>query len=285
MVAGLLDSGWITQAEGWSALAALLLLEIVLGVDNVVFISILANKLPADQQPRARRTGLLLAGGMRVLFLLGIGVILGLKKTLFEVAGVEFSGKSLVLLLGGLAGDAANKVKGAGAHSRSSGTFLTCVPFQAVTDTNVLAATTMDQLVAKSFGRETELRSIELGLESADVLGACDGASCALTNTIAWSGPSTPLPIDNDPRSVFERLFGASGSTDPAARLARLRRNQSMLDAVTKQIARLNSALGPRDQAKFDEFLESIRDVERRLDKAKQQSSRELPVVDRKSVV
>jgi predicted tellurium resistance membrane protein TerC len=102
MVAGLLDSGWITQAEGWSALAALLLLEIVLGVDNVVFISILANKLPGEQQARARRTGLLLAGGMRVLFLLGIGVILGLKKTLFEVAGVEFSGKSLVLLLGGL---------------------------------------------------------------------------------------------------------------------------------------------------------------------------------------
>src|SRR5262249_49114353 len=87
--------------------------------------------------------------------------------------------KDRVLLIGGLAGAAANKVKGAGAHSRSSGTFLTCVPFQAITDTNVIAATTMDQLVAKQFGRETELTSIELGLESADILGGCDGSSCA----------------------------------------------------------------------------------------------------------
>jgi hypothetical protein len=188
--------------------------------------------------------------------------------------------KDRVLLVGGLAGDAANKVKGAGAHSRSSGTFLTCVPFQAITDANVIAATTMDQLVAKGFGKDTELRSIELGLESADILGACDGASCALTNTIAWSGPTTPLPIENDPRSVFERLFGLSGSTDPAARQARLRRNQSMLDVLTKQIARLNTALGPRDQAKFDEYLEGIRDVERRIQKAEQQNSRELPVVN-----
>lgn len=93
---------WIGQTEAWTALAALLLLEVVLGVDNVVFISILANKLPVEQQARARRMGLLLAGGMRVLFLLGIGVILGLKKTLFDLFGVEFSGKSLVLLAGGL---------------------------------------------------------------------------------------------------------------------------------------------------------------------------------------
>lgn len=93
---------WIGQTEAWTALVALLLLEVVLGVDNVVFISILANKLPVELQARARRTGLLLAGGMRVLFLLGVGVILGLKKPLFDLFGVEFSGKSLVLLAGGL---------------------------------------------------------------------------------------------------------------------------------------------------------------------------------------
>src|SRR6185436_11719339 len=101
-----------------------------------------------------------------------------------------------------------------------------------------------------------------------------------LTNTIAWSAPTTPLPIENDPRSVFERLFGLSGSTDPAARQARLRRNQSMLDVLTRQIARLNTALGPRDQAKFDEYLEGIRDVEQRIQKAEQQNARELPVVN-----
>jgi hypothetical protein len=188
--------------------------------------------------------------------------------------------KDRVLLVGGLAGDAANKIKGAGAHSRSSGTFLTCVPFQAITDTNVVAATTVDQLVAKAFGNRTELASLELGLESAAILGACDGASCALTNTISWSTPTTALPIDNDPRSVFERLFGLSGSTDQAARFERARRNRSMLDVLTKQIARLNTMLGPRDRAKIEEYVASIRDVERRIEKAEQHNTRELPVVD-----
>ena len=185
-----------------------------------------------------------------------------------------------VLLLGGLAGDAANKIKGAGAHSRSSGTFLTCVPFRAVTDANVIAETTMDQLVAKEYGKTTEITSLELGLESADILGACDGASCAVTNTIAWSNPKTPLPIDNDPRSVFERLFGLSGGTDPAVRQARLVRNRSMLDVLTRQIARLNAQLGASDRAKMEEYVESIRDVERRIQKAEERGTKELPVVD-----
>ena len=93
---------WLTNPEVWSALAALTLLEIVLGVDNVIFISILASKLPANQQDRARRTGLIAAGAMRVLLLLAIGWVIGLKKELFEVAGVSFSGKSLILLAGGI---------------------------------------------------------------------------------------------------------------------------------------------------------------------------------------
>ena len=93
---------WLTNPEVWSALLALTLLEIVLGVDNVIFISILASKLPAGQQDRARRTGLVAAGGMRVLLLLGIGWVISLKKELFEFAGVSFSGKSLILLAGGV---------------------------------------------------------------------------------------------------------------------------------------------------------------------------------------
>jgi hypothetical protein len=188
--------------------------------------------------------------------------------------------KDQVLLLGGLADDAASKVKGAGAHSRSSGTFLTCVPFQAITDANVVAATTMDQLAAREFAKETQIASLELGLESAAILGACDGASCALTNTISWSTPTTALPIENDPRSFFERLFGLSGSTDPAARAARNRRNRSMLDVLTDQVERLSALLGPGDQAKVDEYMDSIRDVERRIQKAEKQNARELPVVD-----
>ena len=187
--------------------------------------------------------------------------------------------KEQVLMIGGLDLGPADKVR-AGAHSPSSGTFLTCVPFRAITDTNVVAGTTMDQLAAKQFGTETQIASLELGLENAGILGACDGASCSLTNTIAWSTPTTALPIDNDPRSVFERLFGLSGSTDPAARRARLERERSVLDMLSNQLARLTTRLGPRDEAKLDEYLTSVRDVERRIQMAEAQSGRELPVVD-----
>ena len=93
---------WISDPTAWSALAALLALEIVLGVDNVVFISILASKLPVEQQDKARKTGLLAAGGMRVLLLLAVGWIITLKKELFTIGSVGFSGKELILLAGGL---------------------------------------------------------------------------------------------------------------------------------------------------------------------------------------
>jgi predicted tellurium resistance membrane protein TerC len=93
---------WISDPTAWSALAALLTLEIVLGVDNVVFISILASKLPADQQDKARKIGLLAAGGMRVILLLAVGWIITLKKELFTIGSVGFSGKELILLAGGL---------------------------------------------------------------------------------------------------------------------------------------------------------------------------------------
>jgi predicted tellurium resistance membrane protein TerC len=93
---------WLSDPDAWSALAALLALEVVLGVDNVIFISILASKLPPDQQDRARRTGLLAAGGMRVLLLLAVGWVITLKTELFDVFGVGFSGKDLILLAGGL---------------------------------------------------------------------------------------------------------------------------------------------------------------------------------------
>ncbi|MFM8236793.1 MAG: TerC family protein [Actinomycetota bacterium] len=93
---------WISNPDVWSALITLLFLEVVLGVDNVIFISILAGKLPAEQQNRARRTGLLAAGGMRILLLLAVGWIITLKAELFEVAGIGFSGKDLILLAGGI---------------------------------------------------------------------------------------------------------------------------------------------------------------------------------------
>jgi hypothetical protein len=187
--------------------------------------------------------------------------------------------KDRVLMLGGLNSDPALKVIRAGAHARSSGVFLNCVPFSG-SEAHVVAGTTMDQLAAKQFGQETQLASLELGIESPALLGACDAVSCSLTNAISWSSPTTALPIDNDPRSVFERLFGLSGSTDPEARLARMRRDRSILDMLTEHTARLTAGLGPSDQAKFEEYLDSVRDVERRIQMAEEQNFRELPVVD-----
>ena len=189
--------------------------------------------------------------------------------------------KDRILLCGGLDDESANLVKGGGDHARSAGTFLTCVPFKITSGADVFAAVSMDQIAARELSKETQLASLELGIESNAMVGNCDGgASCAYTNTIAWRTPTTPLPIENDPRAVFERLFGTTGSTDPEARMERLRRDRSILDAVGGELKGLELILGPGDQIKLDEYLDALRDIERRIQMAEQQSTRELPVVD-----
>jgi hypothetical protein len=189
--------------------------------------------------------------------------------------------KDRVLLCGGLADEPANRVKGGGDHARSAGTFLTGVPFKITSGADVFCSVSMDQIAAKELAKETQLASLELGIESNAMLGSCDGgASCAYTNTIAWSNPTTPLPIENDPRAVFERLFGTSGSTDARARMTRLQQDRSILDFVNQQISGLQRVIGPSDKLRVTEYLDSVRDVERRIQMAEQQNSRELPVVD-----
>ena len=189
--------------------------------------------------------------------------------------------KDRVLLCGGLDDESANLVKGGGDHARSAGTFLTCVPYKMTNGADVFNSVSMDQIAARELSKETQLASLELGIESNAMLGNCDGgASCAYTNTIAWRTPTTPLPIENDPRAVFERMFGTSGSTDPAARLARMRRDRSILDLVGDELQGLERLVGPGDQIKLDEYLEALRDIERRIEMAERQNTRELPVVD-----
>jgi hypothetical protein len=189
--------------------------------------------------------------------------------------------KDRVLLCGSLADEAANLVKGGGDHARSAGTFLTCVPFKITSGADVFASVSMDQFAAAELSKETQLASLELGIESNAMLGACDGgASCAYTNTIAWRTPTTPLPIENDPRAVFERLFGTTGSTDPQARLDRMKRDRSILDFVGNEVSSLERLIGPQDKIKIEEYLESVRDIERRIQMAEEQNSRELPVVE-----
>ena len=177
--------------------------------------------------------------------------------------------------VGGLGGAAA------GVHARASTRFLTDVPPRRGQGLEIEAGVSVDQLAAKELGQYTQLASLELALEGRDLTGSCDvGYSCAYTNTIAWRSATTPLPMENDPRAVFERLFGDSGSTDPSARLARIQTDRSILDAVTERVARLQKRIGSRDRAKLGEYLDAVRDVERRIRKAEEQSSQELPVVE-----
>jgi len=188
--------------------------------------------------------------------------------------------KDHVLLCGGLDDEAANLVKGGGDHARSAGTFLTCVPYKLTAGADVYAGVSMDQLAAQELSKETQLSSLELGIESNAMLGSCDGgASCAYTNTIAWRTPTTPLPIEYDPRAVFERLFGTAGSTDTAARRARMQRDRSILDLVGGAIGNLERVIGPGDQIKLDEYLAAVRDAERRIEMAEAQNS-DFPAVD-----
>jgi len=170
---------------------------------------------------------------------------------------------------------------GGGSHAGAATRFLTGMVARQPRGTGVQASVSMDQLAAKQMAQETQLASLELGLDSRDFAGTCDaGYACAYSNTISWRGATTPLPMENDPRAVFERLFGDSSSTNPTVRLASIHRNRSILDSVTEKVSRLERDLGSQDRLKLNEYLEAVRDVERRIQKAEEQSTKELPVVD-----
>lgn len=171
--------------------------------------------------------------------------------------------------------------EGAGDHARAAGAFLTGVHPKKTEGHDIRAGISMDQIAARVLGKETQLASLELSLESAERAGSCDpGYSCAYANTLCWSSATTPLPMAADPRAVFERLFGTTGSTDPSAWLAARRDDRSLLDMVVTKVAKLNAELGPRDRVKLDEYLEAVRDVERRIQLAERQTPRDLPPLD-----
>lgn len=172
-----------------------------------------------------------------------------------------------------------NGATGGGVHAGASTRFLTGVSHRP--DYELQASVSADQIVAKQLGQHTQLASLELGLDSWDVPGACDvNYACAYTNTIAWRNPTTPLPVENNPRVVFERLFGDSGTTDRTERLARIGTQRSILDSVAEKVTDLERGLGPGDRGRIGEYLEAVRDIERRIQKAEEQSGEELPLVD-----
>ena len=181
-----------------------------------------------------------------------------------------------MLVLTGLNGSSSN----AGVHASASTRFLTgTIPARSESD--LQAAVSVDQLVARELGKQTQLGSLELALDQSDVFGSCDiGFSCQYTSTIAWRDAHTPLPMETNPRVVFERLFGDTGTTDPAVRLKRIRKDQSLLDSVSDRVSELNRKVDAGDRAKLDQYLDAVRDVERRIQLAEAQSDRELPLLE-----
>jgi hypothetical protein len=163
---------------------------------------------------------------------------------------------------------------GGGDHGRCCGSYLTGVHVKKTQGADIMSGTSMDQLVARQFAEATQIPSLELGLDPPSLVGSCDtGYSCAYTNTLSWSSPTTPLPVTINPREVFERLFGDGESLDAAARMSRLKRRASILDSVMDDAKRLSGALGSDDRKKMDEYAASIRDIERRIQKMEQADS------------
>jgi hypothetical protein len=176
-----------------------------------------------------------------------------------------------MLLVSGLNG------AGGFGHTGASTEFLTGVKVD-IGDP-ATAGASIDQLIAAEAGKDTQLASLEVALDPRDGTGNCDGQSCALSNTIAWRSRTLLLPMENDPRVVFERMFGDSGTSDAAVRRERLQFDKSILDSVTSTVADLRRELGTGDNRRITEYLDSVRDVERRIQRAEEQSSRELPLV------
>ena len=170
---------------------------------------------------------------------------------------------------------------GGGDHSRATGTYLTGVHVKK-SDSVVGNGISMDQVAANAFKRDTQLSSLQLTADDNSLVGSCDvGYSCAYSSTLSWLTPTLPLMAENNPRVVFERLFGSSESTDPRVRASRLRQDRSILDSVTTRVKQLQQRLGSTDVTKVNDYLESLRDVERRIQKAEDQSTKEMPDVDR----
>jgi hypothetical protein len=168
-----------------------------------------------------------------------------------------------------------------GTHATSNASFLSAAKAKRTESTDYYLGTTVDQIAARQIGRDTQLPSLELSMDLLSVVGQCDnGYACVYQNNLSWSSPTTPLPAEAHPRIVFEQLFGEEGGTTD--RRAALKERASLLDSVTDELARLQKSLGPSDRRRVKEYLEAVRDVERRIQQAESVASdNPLPDVDR----
>jgi hypothetical protein len=183
-----------------------------------------------------------------------------------------------ILILSGLAHHQADSLGDGGAdHARSSPTFLSGVHPKRTEGEDIRAGVTIDQIAAQQIGQSTRYPSLELTTEDmTGVVGACDtGYSCSYMNTISWRTPSAPLPMEINPRVVFERLFGDGAAEQ---RAARIQEDRSILDEITRELPALEGGLGTRDRARLSEYLDNVREIERRLQIAEKQSATSMAV-------
>lgn len=168
-----------------------------------------------------------------------------------------------------------------GSHATSNSAFLSAAKAKVTESTDYYLGTTADQIAAQHIGQETQLPSLELAMDLLQLVGQCDnGYACVYQNNLSWSSPTTPLPAEAHPRIVFESLFGEGGSSEE--RRAALRKRASLLDWVSEDISRLQRELGPADRAKLGQYLDSVREVERRIQKAETDvDNNTLPDLDR----
>jgi hypothetical protein len=168
-----------------------------------------------------------------------------------------------------------------GTHATSNAAFLSAARAKWTESTDYYLGTTVDQIAAKEIGQQTLLPSLELSMDLLQTIGQCDnGYACVYQNNLSWSSPTTPLPAEAHPRVVFERLFGEGGSA--ADRRAALQRRASLLDWVRDDLARLQHTLGPEDRTRVSQYLDTVREVERRIEKAEAQTAdAPLPDLDR----
>ena len=168
-----------------------------------------------------------------------------------------------------------------GSHATSNSSFLSAAQAKVTESTDYYLGTTADQVAAKQIGQKTQLPSLELAMDLLQTVGQCDnGYACVYQNNLSWSSPTTPLPAEAHPRLVFENLFGEGGS--PEERRASLLKRASLLDSILEDMKRLQKGLGAADRARVADYLESVREVERRIQQAESDTrDKPLPDLDR----
>ena len=167
------------------------------------------------------------------------------------------------------------------AHAGAGGSFLTGITQGGKTEVEILADVSIDQILANELGKQTQLSSLELSMDAPALAGACTvNLSCVYTHTLSWRGKTQPLPTEHNPRALFERLFGDSGTTAKEVREVRLKQQTSILDAVLEKLTGLENQLGYEDRHLVNSYTESVRNIERRIQKAEEQIDMDLPELD-----